>query len=144
MASVKNIVRRNRVLALDFGRVHTGAAISDPTGTLVRPLGEIAKAGTPDGLKRVAAAVDHEGAGLVVVGMPVSLGGGLGRQARETEEFIMALQAALQVPVIRWDERFTSKIAGARCRYSGASTHSLAACVLLEDYLSSAAYRRRG
>lgn len=127
-----------RVLALDYGHAHTGAAISDPTGTIVRPLPDIDNAGTPGGLKAVAAMVAKEDARLVVVGMPVSLSGELGSQARETHEFVKALAAQLSVPVKVWDERFTSRIASTRGRYSTASKHSLAACVILEEYLSCA------
>lgn len=136
--------RRMRVMALDFGRAHTGVAVSDPTGTIVRPLPDIDGAGTLDGLNRIAALVARASADLVVVGMPISLGGSLGSQAHETQEFISLLSARLTVPVALWDERFTSKIASARGRFSNASSHSLAACVLLEDYLDSAACGRQG
>ncbi|MBE0428331.1 MAG: Holliday junction resolvase RuvX [Thermoleophilia bacterium] len=133
-----------RVLAIDYGRARTGAAVGDPTGTIVRPLEEIDEARTPEGLKKIAAMAIREEAGLVVVGMPVSLNGTRGDQAQETDEFIRELSAALPVPVIAFDERFTSKIARARGRTSGASPHSIAACVLLEDFLGSEEYRSRG
>ncbi|MHB0866152.1 MAG: Holliday junction resolvase RuvX [Thermoleophilia bacterium] len=133
-----------RVMALDYGKAHTGVAVSDPTCTIVRPLPDIDAAGTPDGLNCVVALVARESAGLVVVGMPISLAGTTGAQAHETQEFIDLLKARLTIPVASWDERFTSKIAGARGRFSNASTHSLAACVLLEDYLDSAACGRQG
>ena len=133
-----------RVMALDYGKAHTGVAVSDATGTIVRPLPDIDAAGTPDGLNRVAALVTGESAGLVVVGMPISLAGAAGAQAHETREFIKLLTARLSVPVASWDERFTSKIASARGGFSNASSHSLAACVLLEDYLDSAAGGRQG
>ncbi|MHB1389796.1 MAG: Holliday junction resolvase RuvX [Thermoleophilia bacterium] len=131
--------RHVRVMGLDYGKAHTGVAVSDPTGTIVRPLPDIDTAGTPDGLNRVAALVSTESAGLVVVGMPISLAGSPGAQAHETMAFIDLLKSRLTVPVASWDERFTSKIASARGRFSNASSHSLAACVLLEDYLDSAA-----
>lgn len=132
----------SRILALDFGRAHTGAAISDPTGSIVRPLEDITDAVTPDGINKIVSMVDKEGVGTVVVGMPVSLTGTMGGQAHETNEFISALKARLPVPVKTWDERFTSKIARAKCRFSSASPHSLAACVILEDFLSSEEFRQ--
>lgn len=130
-----------RVLALDYGQAHTGAAICDPTGTIVRPLPDISHAGTPDGLNSISTLVFKEEARMVVVGMPVSLSGMLGTQAQETQQFIRALEAQLQIPVKVWDERFTSRIATARGRYSTASKHSLAACVILEDFLSSEEFK---
>lgn len=132
-----------RVLAIDYGRVSTGVAVSDPTGTIVRPLEEIADAGTDAGIERIRGLLDAERAELVVVGMPVSLSGEQGGQARETLGFMDTLSEALSVPVISWDERFTSKIAAARGRHSNSSEHSLAACCLLEDYLGSAQHERR-
>ena len=72
-----------RLLALDYGRVHTGVALSDATATIVRPLDAVTEAATPDGLKKIA---DHcrteNGADAVVVGMPVSLSGEHGRPGR--------------------------------------------------------------
>ena len=132
-----------RVLALDYGRAHTGVALSDPTGIIARPLDEIGEAAAPAGIRRIAGLVRSEAVGSVIVGMPVSLSGGRGAQAAETETFIEALREAVGVPVYPWDERFTSKIAGRRRTGSGVSGHSLAASYLLEDYLGSAAYRSR-
>ena len=133
---------RSRVLALDYGRVHCGAAISDLTATIVRPLEAVKDAGAPEGLGKIAALVEANDAGMVIVGMPVSLSGEAGAQAAETVSFIAALQTVLSVAVIPWDERFTSKLASRKGRHSGSNPHSLAACCLLEDYLGSAQYRR--
>jgi putative Holliday junction resolvase len=46
-----------RVLALDYGRARTGVAVSDPTGTLARPLAVVERAGEAPGLDRLAALV---------------------------------------------------------------------------------------
>ncbi len=131
-----------RILALDFGRVHTGAAVSDPTGTIVRPLKPVENAATPEGLEAIARISREEKIARVIVGMPVSLSGERGRQALETEEFIAALAEVLPVPVSYWDERFTSKLAAAKGRHSDSDSHSLAACCLLEDYLVSNEFLR--
>lgn len=129
-------------MALDYGRVRTGVAVCDPTGTIVRPLSDVGEAATPEGLQQIAAIVAHEEIASVVVGMPVSLSGKYGQQAEETVRFINGLKQILKVPVQAWDERFTSKIAKRKAKDSAASQHSLAACCLLEDYLESEAYRR--
>ena len=70
-----------RIMAIDFGKAHTGIAISDPTGTVVRPLMDVKQAMTPAGMKKIAAAVLMEKVFMVVVGMPVSLDGRHGSQA---------------------------------------------------------------
>lgn len=131
-----------RILALDYGRVHTGAAVCDPTGTIVRPLETINEAASPEGIRKIATLVEEENIGAVIVGLPVSLNGEHGAQAIETKEFINSLGGSLDVQVRPWDERFTSKLAEQKGRYSKSDPHSLAACCLLEDFLDSEAYRR--
>ncbi|MGZ4314680.1 MAG: Holliday junction resolvase RuvX, partial [Gaiellaceae bacterium] len=50
-----------KVLALDYGRARTGVAVSDPTGTIARPLCVVEDAATGDGLARLAALIaEHE------------------------------------------------------------------------------------
>jgi putative Holliday junction resolvase len=131
------------LLALDYGRVHTGAALSDPTGTVVRPITDIDDAVSAAGLKQIAELVVGESVSKVIVGLPVTLAGAKGEQARETEEFIKELTRAVSVPVVPWDERFTSKMAETKARGSRVSSHSKAAAVLLEDYLGSEEYRNK-
>jgi len=132
-----------RVLALDYGRVHTGAAVSDPGGNIVRPLPEVRDAAGEVGIQAIRGMVAAEEAVMVVVGMPLSLSGERGTQAVETQVFIDRLAQALAVPVVAWDERFTSSIAREKGKLAGAGEHSVAACCLLEDYLGSESYRRR-
>jgi putative Holliday junction resolvase len=86
-------------------------AVSDPTGTIARPLGVVERAATDDGLRRVAEIVSEEEAERVVVGLPLTLRGEHGEQARETERFVDALRGAVDTPVELFDERFTSVLA---------------------------------
>lgn len=122
-----------RVLALDYGSARCGAAVSDPSGTLATPLDPVLRPGTRKGLQRVAALVAELGAERVVVGLPVSLGGGDSAQTRETRSFADRLQAAVDVPVELYDERFTTALAE---KAGGeASLDSRAAAVLLDEWL---------
>lgn len=130
-----------RIIAFDYGRAHTGVAICDPTGTIVRPMDDIDEAAGQTGLKSIQHLVEQETAAAIVVGLPVSLSGERGAQAAETQQFIELLSRSVSVPVISWDERFTSKMAAAKAGGSSASSHSIAACVLLEDFLGSQRYR---
>ena len=100
-----------RVLALDFGAARTGVAVSDATGTLARPVGIVERAATEAGLDRLVSLVAEHGAELVVVGLPLTLRGEHGAQARETEAFVEALRMRLEVPVETEDERFTTRLA---------------------------------
>ena len=119
-----------KVLALDYGAARTGVAVSDPTGTLARPLRIIQQAASDEGLKELAELVRAEQAERVVVGLPLTLRGELGSQAEETERFAKSLEAILDVPVERFDERFTTTLAG-----PGGDEDARAAAHLLTSYL---------
>ena len=123
-----------KVLALDYGSARTGVAISDPTGTVARPLCVVERAGSGAGLARVAALVGAEDAERVVVGMPLTLKGERGGQARETESFVEALRSVVDVPVETFDERFTTTLA-AGGPPSDAPEDARAAAHLLSTYL---------
>jgi putative transcription antitermination factor YqgF len=116
-----------KVLALDYGRARTGVAVSDPTGELARPLEIVEQAATEAGLDRLAAIVAEEAAETVIVGLPLTLKGERGEQAKETERFVAVLRERLAVPVELFDERFTSVLAD--------GDDARAAAHLLSDYL---------
>jgi putative holliday junction resolvase len=122
-----------KVLALDYGAARTGVAVSDPTGTLARPLEVVQRAAGQAGLARLAELVRLEGAERVVVGLPLTLRGERGAQAQETERFAEALRAVLAVPVETFDERFTTVLAGQDA--GGAAEDARAAAHLLTSYL---------
>ncbi len=119
-----------KVLALDYGSARTGVAVSDPTGTLARPLCVVPQAASEAGLARLRALVRDEGAERVVVGLPLTLRGERGAQAEETERFVDVLRAVVDVPVETFDERFTTSLAG-----PGEGEDARAAAHLLSSYL---------
>jgi putative Holliday junction resolvase len=123
-----------KVLALDFGRARTGVAISDPTGTLARPLGVVEHAATKDGLERISQIVAEQRAESVVVGLPLTMAGARGEQARETERFVELLSAELNIPVVTFDERFTTDLA--QQTPSREEEDARAAAHLLSSYLT--------
>ena len=127
--------RRVKVLALDYGAARTGVAVSDPTGTLARPLGVVERAATPAGLGEIAEIVRSEDPDRVVVGLPVTLRGEHGSQARETERFVAALRSALSVPIETFDERYTTRLAE-QAGHAGAPEDAVAAAYLLTGYLT--------
>lgn len=121
-----------KVLALDFGAARTGVAVSDPTGTLARPLGVVERAATREGLRRLADLVLEHEPDRVVVGMPLTLRGEHGEQARATERFVESLRAVVKIPVETFDERFTTTLAGGG---GAAPEDARAAAHLLSSYL---------
>ncbi len=116
-----------KVLALDYGSARTGVAVSDPTGTLARPVGVVEKVGTPAGLEGLLRTIGEEQPEQVVVGLPLTLRGEEGEQARETLGFVEALRGELESPVVTYDERFTSSLAG--------GDDARAAAYILSSYL---------
>jgi putative holliday junction resolvase len=123
-----------RVLALDYGGARCGCAISDPTGTLARPLPVI----EPPEPRAVAALVAEHAVERVVVGLPVGLGGEEGSQAAQARRFRDEVAHLVEVPVDVYDERFTSRLAAASSRAgASAAEDSLAAAHLLESYLAA-------
>ncbi|MGH3134240.1 MAG: Holliday junction resolvase RuvX [Gaiellaceae bacterium] len=122
-----------KVVALDYGVARTGVAVSDATGTIAQPLGVVERAASPDGLDRIREIVGEQGASRVVVGLPLTLRGERGKQARETDDFVTALRQVLEIPIETYDERFTTAIAAQGG--GGAPEDARAAAHLLESYL---------
>jgi putative Holliday junction resolvase len=100
-----------KVLALDYGAARTGVAVSDPTGTLARPVGVVPGAARETGLESLVRVIDEEQPELIVVGMPLTLRGRHGEQAEATAAFVDVLREKVNVPVETFDERFTSVLA---------------------------------
>ena len=123
-----------KVLALDYGSARTGVAVSDPTGTLARPLEIVERAATDAGFAKLLGLIAAEEPDVVVVGMPLTLRGDVGEQALETDVFVGRLRAALELPVETYDERFTSVLAG--------GDDARAAAHLLSSYLEWQSARR--
>ncbi len=122
-----------RVLALDYGSARTGVAVSDATGTIASPVGIVEQAASDTGLGRIAELVSRYDAELVVVGLPLTLRGEHGAQARETEAFVEVLRGRLAVPVERFDERFTTALAQQTA--GRAPEDAVAAAHLLQGWL---------
>jgi putative Holliday junction resolvase len=122
-----------KVMALDYGSARTGVAVSDPTGTLARPVGVVEQAGAESGLAELARLAREEEVERVVVGLPLTMRGARGEQVAETEIFVDALRGVVDVPVELYDERFTTDLAQ---RTDGAAPEdALAAAHLLSTYL---------
>jgi putative pre-16S rRNA nuclease len=123
--------------------VHTGVAVSDPGRVIARPLEVVSSADLAGFLGRL---VREEGVSEIVVGVPVTLGGDVGFQARKVLDRLDDLRDELPgVRFVKWDERLTTRLAGAepRGRRRGRETtpagrlDHLAAARMLQEYLGS-------
>ncbi|HUX75633.1 MAG TPA: Holliday junction resolvase RuvX [Anaerolineae bacterium] len=137
-----------RILGLDPGERRIGIAISDPTGTLAHPLQTLVRGSREEDFAAIAALVAEHDVDLVVVGWPLSLDGTEGPQARRVARYTDALAACLPVPVVSWDERFTTAAAdeilrqirgrkGRRRARARGQVDAIAAAVILQSYLDS-------
>jgi putative Holliday junction resolvase len=131
----------HRLLGLDPGERRTGVALSDELGLLAHPRPAIAGSGL-DAVETIAALVEREGVGEVVVGLPLRLDGGESAQTNAVRRFAAALQKKLGVPVTVWDERLSSVQASrsvrGRKRTSG-ELDSAAAAIVLQALLDARA-----
>jgi putative Holliday junction resolvase len=129
-----------RVLALDYGSARCGAAVCDPTQTVVTPIEPVVRAGTRAGIGAIAALVAERQIASVVVGLPLALSGAETSQTAETRAFAQRLQRRLGegVAVALHDERLTTRLAQ-RDISQNASEDSRAAAHLLEDWLAAGA-----
>jgi putative holliday junction resolvase len=125
-----------KVVALDYGSARTGIAVSDPTGTLARPVGVVERVGTEAGLEQLVRLIASEGAERVVVGVPLTLRGERGEQAVETERFVDQLRRVIDVPVEGFDERFTTDLAEQDPGSRNLPPDARAAAHLLTSYLA--------
>ena len=135
-----------RVLGIDVGAKRFGVALSDELGLTAQPLETIA-AREVDPLERVAELVALHGVEVVVVGLPLSLGGGdRGASSRRARAFGERIAARCRVDVIYRDERFTTAEAervlvggGVRRRARRGVVDKLAAALILQGYLDGRA-----
>jgi putative Holliday junction resolvase len=125
---------------LDLGDVRTGIAVSDPEGLIARPLNVVPSADLTGVLRRL---VGEEGVSEIVVGVPKTLGGEVGFQAKKVLVRLDALRRELPgVRFVEWDERLTTRLAGAGIRAQGRKKRAgrvdhLAAARMLQEYLGS-------
>ena len=131
-----------RVLGIDFGTKRIGVARSDPMGIIASPLLILESVGLTADVAAVARLGAAEEVEAYVIGVPIRLDGILGKIADRGEQFAQKLEAAVQVPVHRWDERWTTIIAERALRESNLSRQArkerrdaVAAAVILQSWL---------
>jgi len=142
------IPRAGRILAVDWGAVRIGLAVSDETQLIATPLATLHRRRG----KRfpMPAFLEHLIAQRpvgVVVGLPLDPEGEVGPAAAEATALASEIGGRSYLPVELWDERMSTARALAAIREQGGSTRSrrdevdaLAAAVMLQHYLDA----RRG
>ena len=133
-----------RILAVDPGSKHYGLALSDPSGTIVRPLAMLNHLSRLVDAAAVAELAVSNRVGLIVVGQSLGDDGNPSYEGRRAGRFAEALKTQTSLPVILWDEAFTTQDAraarlemGVRRRERSGHLDSLAAVILLQSYLET-------
>jgi putative Holliday junction resolvase len=137
------------ILALDFGQVRIGAAVSDELQLLAHPLETIpANEQAPS---RVAEIVREKEVDHVVAGIPRRMNGQIGAAATEVLQFVEKLRAILPCPVVTWDERLTTaaahralRDAGKKTRHTRGYVDQVAAQMILQSYLDRRQHAAHG
>lgn len=100
--------RHARLLGLDSGSKIIGVALSDVTLMLASPYGSLKRGKLKANAAEVLAICTKEGAGGLVIGLPLSMDGTRGPAAQAASDWALALGEATGLPVAMWDERMSS------------------------------------
>ena len=133
-----------RVLAVDHGEKNIGLAISDPTATIASPLKVIKHVSRLMDAAQVANLASENDAALIVVGQSYDEEGKPNLAGRRAARFAEALKEQTQIPVILWDESFSTQDArtltiemGIPCNKRAGHMDELAAVMILKSYLDA-------
>ena len=128
------------ILGLDVGEKRIGVALAD--GLLAIPLSVIDRTGEAADVEQLLALAREYGAERIVVGLPRSMNGSIGRQAEEVLAFSGALAQHVDIPVDTWDERLSTVAAerlltdtGMKRERRKGKRDAMAAAIILQAYL---------
>jgi putative Holliday junction resolvase len=133
----------SRVMAVDYGDLRTGVALSDLTRTLPGELLTLTERSAARLAERLASLAKSRLVSLIVLGYPLNMDDTLNARTEKTERLAQRLRL-LGFEVTFVDERLTSVEARELLRQNGTKTKkrkgkvdAVAAALILEDYLSS-------
>ncbi|MDZ4246013.1 MAG: Holliday junction resolvase RuvX [Dehalococcoidia bacterium] len=133
-----------RIMGLDVGSKRIGIALSDPTGVLALPLKTIAGVESEDSASILLEIIQREEVGLIVIGLPRSLSGGIGPQALKVMEFVEKIKSMAGLPVKLQDERYSTVAVENMMRQTGTKKKKRderrdaeAAAYILQNYMES-------
>jgi putative Holliday junction resolvase len=133
-----------RVLAVDHGEKRIGLALSDPMATIASPLKVIEHVSRLMDTAQVANLANENDVGLIVIGQSFDEDGKPNLAGRRAAKFAEALQEQTQIPIVLWDESFSTQDArvarielGVSRKKRGGHQDALAAVMILQSYLES-------
>lgn len=133
-----------RILAVDPGSRHIGLALSDPSGTITSPLTVINHISRLVDAATVVELAHSNQVGLIVIGQSLDEDGTPTFEGRRARRFAKTLKMQTSLPVVFWDEAFTTRDARSACIQMGVSRRkrsghldSLAAVILLQSFINA-------
>lgn len=137
-----------RLMGIDHGEVRIGVALSDPLGMFASPHTIITHSTREEDLAALARIAHSEGVVKIVIGLPTDSEGRIGHQAARVVEWARAFAEVVGVPIVFWDESYSS--AGAaevlqstgKRRRRGEPLDDVAAAAILQEYLDAGGSER--
>lgn len=133
-----------RILAVDYGEKRVGLAISDELQITSSPLITLLRSGDDEIIAKIIQLAQKYRVEEIVVGLPVRTDAKQGEMEQRVRSFAKKLQCKTKVPVVLFDERFTTRIAEQVLLEADLSRQKrkqvrdkLAAAILLQSYLES-------
>ena len=133
-----------RMLALDVGDRRIGLAVCDSGESVATPVATVKHTSHARDIETILAEAAERQAERIVVGMPLSLSGDMGPQARKVARFVEKLAAETDIPVEAVDERYSTAEARRLMAEAGAGrprergrVDAAAAAVILQSYIDS-------
>lgn len=127
-----------KIMAVDYGKMRIGIALTDPLGIIAQPYLTITYKSRKDLIKRLKFLSEQNNVGLILVGNPLSLNGRTNEMSEEIKRFVKDLKKSLKIKIQLWDERFTSQYAAKILKEYGIKKKKLdkiSASLMLEEYL---------
>jgi putative Holliday junction resolvase len=130
---------KTRSLGLDVGDKRIGVALSDPEGILASPFTIIDRRDDTADIEAINSVVKQHEVEQIIVGLPYSMNGSLGKQAEKVKAFARKLCSHTEVPVEFRDERL-STVSAKRLMQSvntkkKGRDDAIAAALILQSYL---------
>ena len=146
------LARGQRLIGLDPGSRTIGVALSDVGRSLASPYGSLRRGRLRVTAAEIAAIARKEGAGGIVVGLPLSMDGSAGPAAQAARDWALALSEATAMPTALWDERLSTAAvnrflvgeADLSRRKRAAAVDRMAAAWMLQAALDASRPFRRG
>ncbi|MEA5509543.1 Holliday junction resolvase RuvX [Crocosphaera sp. UHCC 0190] len=141
-------MERISALGLDVGKRRIGVAGCDGTGLIATGLTTIERQSFAHDIEQLKALIQERDAQLLVIGLPYSMDGSIGFQAKQVQKFAQRISKALELPIEYIDERLTSVEAETQLkaqkqysRYNKGLVDRRAATIILQQWLDQ---RRSG